>query len=60
MDIPPGSRFGVDGTLERFIRVPYTLPEDQLAEGVSLLARAWATVTGAEVVGTAEPSSPVV
>ena len=27
---PPGPRFGVDGTLERFIRVPYTLPEDQL------------------------------
>ena len=27
LEIPPGPRFGVDGTLERFIRVPYTLPE---------------------------------
>ena len=33
LEIPPGPRFGVDGTLERFIRVPYTLPDDQLARG---------------------------
>ncbi len=38
LDVPPGPRFGVDGTLERFIRVPYTLPDDQLAEAVELLA----------------------
>jgi len=44
--VPPGPRFGVDGTLERFIRVPYTLPDDQLAEAVELLARAWHSVTG--------------
>lgn len=46
LEIPPGPRFGVDGTLERFIRVPYTLPDDQLVESVTLLARAWRTVTG--------------
>jgi DNA-binding transcriptional MocR family regulator len=45
--VPPGPRFGVDGTLERFIRVPYTLPDDRLTEAVELLARAWRTVTGA-------------
>ena len=44
--VPPGPRFGVDGTLERFIRVPYTLPDDRLAEAVELLARAWHSVTG--------------
>jgi DNA-binding transcriptional MocR family regulator len=44
--VPPGPRFGVDGTLERFIRVPYTLPDDRLAEAVELLARAWYSVTG--------------
>jgi hypothetical protein len=27
--------------------VPYTLPDDQLAEAVKLLARAWRSVTGA-------------
>jgi DNA-binding transcriptional MocR family regulator len=47
LEIPPGPRFGVDGSLERFIRVPYTLPEDQLGDAVELLARAWRSVTGA-------------
>ncbi len=61
VDIPPGPRFGVDGTLERYIRVPYSLPDDQLAEGVSLLARAWAQITG--TTATAAPpdtGAPVV
>jgi DNA-binding transcriptional MocR family regulator len=47
LEIPPGPRFGVDGTLERFIRVPYTLPDEQLTAAVQLLARAWRSVTGA-------------
>jgi hypothetical protein len=46
-EVPPGPRFGVDGTLERFVRIPYTLPEEQLAEAVVLQARAWHAVTGA-------------
>lgn len=46
LEIPPGPRFGVDGTLERFIRVPYALPESQLTEAIELLARAWQSVTG--------------
>ncbi len=46
LDLPPGPRFGVDGSLERFVRIPYTLPEDQLVEAVDLLARAWRAVTG--------------
>ena len=47
LDLPPGPRFGVDGTLERFVRIPYTLPEEQMTEAVELLARAWGAVTGA-------------
>ena len=46
LEIPPGPRFGIDGTLERFIRVPYTLPEPRLTEAIELLARAWHSVTG--------------
>jgi DNA-binding transcriptional MocR family regulator len=46
LEIPPGPRFGVDGTLERFVRIPYTLPEEQLGEAIELLARAWRSVTG--------------
>ncbi len=57
LEIPPGPRFGVDGTLERFIRVPYTLPEDQLGEAIELLARAWRAVTGGT---TPEPRAMVV
>jgi DNA-binding transcriptional MocR family regulator len=47
LEIPPGPRFGVDGTLERFVRIPYTLPDERLTEAIELLARAWLTVTGA-------------
>ncbi|MGK2879724.1 MAG: PLP-dependent aminotransferase family protein [Mycobacterium sp.] len=46
LELPPGPRFGVDGTLERYVRVPYTLPEEQLTEAVELLSRAWHWVTG--------------
>jgi DNA-binding transcriptional MocR family regulator len=44
--IPAGPRFGVDGTLERFIRVPYTQPEDRLREAIPVLAQAWRSITG--------------
>lgn len=47
LDLPAGPRFGVDGTLERFVRVPYALPEAQLDEAVELMARAWGSITGA-------------
>jgi DNA-binding transcriptional MocR family regulator len=36
-----GSRFGVDGTLERFLRLPFSLPAVRLEEAVSRLAVAW-------------------
>ena len=38
--VVPGSRFGVDGTLERFLRLPFTLPADRLTEAVVRLAGA--------------------
>ncbi|MFN3007303.1 PLP-dependent aminotransferase family protein [Mycolicibacterium wolinskyi] len=46
VDLPAGPRFGVDGTLERFVRLPYALPEPQLEEAVELLVRAWHSITG--------------
>ncbi|MGU3498805.1 MocR-like transcription factor YczR [Mycobacterium sp. C31M] len=49
LDLPAGPRFGVDGTLERFIRVPYALPEPQLEAAVDLMARAWHSITGVTV-----------
>ncbi|MGE2730900.1 PLP-dependent aminotransferase family protein [Mycolicibacterium vaccae] len=47
LELPAGPRFGVNGTLERFVRLPYALPEEQLDEAVALLAKAWRSVTGA-------------
>jgi DNA-binding transcriptional MocR family regulator len=38
--LAPGPRFGVDGTMERFLRLPYTLPAAQLTEAVSRIAAA--------------------
>ena len=37
----PGARFGVDGTFERFLRLPYTWPAERLTEAVSRIAAVW-------------------
>jgi DNA-binding transcriptional MocR family regulator len=57
VELPPGPRFGVDGTLERFVRIPYVLPEEQLTEAVDLIARAWRSVTGS---ATPQPTAVVI
>ncbi|GAA4716961.1 MocR-like transcription factor YczR [Phytohabitans rumicis] len=36
--LAPGPRFGVDGTLERFLRLPFTLPAADLEDAVKRLA----------------------
>jgi DNA-binding transcriptional MocR family regulator len=36
--LAPGPRFGLDGTLERFLRLPFTLPVDELTEAVRRIA----------------------
>ncbi|HET8659232.1 MAG TPA: PLP-dependent aminotransferase family protein, partial [Micromonosporaceae bacterium] len=38
--LAPGPRFGLDGTLERFLRLPFTLPEADLVEAVHRIAAA--------------------
>ncbi|WP_432977052.1 PLP-dependent aminotransferase family protein [Dactylosporangium sp. CA-233914] len=38
--VAPGPRFGADGTMERFMRLPFTLPETDLVEAVRRLAEA--------------------
>jgi len=38
--LAPGPRFGVDGTLERFLRLPYALTEAELAQAVARIAAA--------------------
>jgi DNA-binding transcriptional MocR family regulator len=43
--LSPGPVFAVDGGLDRFVRIPYTRPEDELRDAVDRLAEAWVTVT---------------
>lgn len=38
--LAPGPRFGLDGTLERFLRLPFTLAPDDLIEAVGRIAAA--------------------
>lgn len=42
--IAPGSRFGVGGAFERFVRLPYALPKAALSDVVARLSRAWCQV----------------
>ncbi len=43
--LTPGSRFAADGSLEQWIRLPYTLAPGELATAVRLLAQAWAVIS---------------
>jgi DNA-binding transcriptional MocR family regulator len=42
----PGPRFGLDGALERFLRLPFSLPPDDLEQAVARLAEAERDVLG--------------
>ena len=44
VQIVPGSRFGADGTLERYLRLPYTQPAEVLERAVTRLRDVWATL----------------
>jgi DNA-binding transcriptional MocR family regulator len=54
--VAPGPRFGVDGTLERFLRLPYTLPPDELVDAVRRLATATGDLNRAQPAEWSTPS----
>jgi len=54
--VAPASLFGVAGTLERFIRLPFTLPGPDLVEAVRRLAAAHADLTRARPASWTPPS----
>ena len=43
--IGAGPRFGLDGVFERFLRIPFGQPADQIDRAVDALAAAWTSVT---------------
>jgi DNA-binding transcriptional MocR family regulator len=47
--IGAGPRFGLDGVFERFLRIPFGMPPDQIDRGVDALAAAWGSVTRSSV-----------
>ncbi len=54
--LAPGPSFGVAGTLERFVRLPFTLSEMDLAEAVRRLAAARSDLTRARPAQWSPPS----
>lgn len=46
-----GSRFAVDGTHDRHLRIPFTAPVDDLRRAVAVLAETWPDVRAAAPVG---------
>jgi DNA-binding transcriptional MocR family regulator len=43
--LAPGPVFAAEGGLDRFVRIPWTLPGDRLEEAVVRLASAWSAVS---------------
>lgn len=51
MALSAGPRFTVDGSQERFVRLPFTLAPSELTAGVNQLAQVWAALAGTGVRG---------
>ncbi|KSW28608.1 PLP-dependent aminotransferase family protein [Cellulomonas sp. B6] len=56
--VAPGTAFGVGGTFDDHLRVPFSQPVDALRHAVDGLAAAWAVLAGAPAgrVGAAQPA----
>lgn len=54
-----GPRFGVDGAFERFLRLPYSLPEPVLEDAVERIALAWRAVAADRPRPAADPPALV-
>jgi DNA-binding transcriptional MocR family regulator len=54
-----GPRFGADGSFERFVRLPFSLPVPVLEDAVERIALAWRAVADDRAVALPEPPSLV-
>jgi DNA-binding transcriptional MocR family regulator len=51
--VAPGPAFAAEGGLDRFVRIPWTRPADELVEAVRRLAGAWESVADRSAPGAA-------
>lgn len=58
--IAPGPAFAAEGGLDRFVRIPWTRPADDLEEAVRRLAGAWETVRGRSEPSGSRPTRVMV
>ncbi|WP_255449060.1 aminotransferase class I/II-fold pyridoxal phosphate-dependent enzyme [Cellulomonas sp. JZ18] len=58
--IVPGTAFGVDGTFEDRLRVPFSRPPAELRRAVDGLAAAWAVLDPSGSWGAARPAAALV
>ena len=54
LTLAAGPRFGLDGAFERFLRIPFSYPQDQTLRAVEALQRAWQTVLRSPVPSSDE------
>ena len=54
--VAPGPVFAAEGGLDRFVRIPWTRPADELTVAVDVLAEAWSTVRSRPGRGAGTPS----
>lgn len=54
--VSAGPRFAFDGSQERFLRLPFTLPAEELSSGVRVLAQVWGTLADANAEVTPLPT----
>jgi DNA-binding transcriptional MocR family regulator len=58
--VAPGPVFATEGGLDRYLRIPWTRPADELAAAVDVLAEAWSTVRSRPGRGTDTPTRVMV
>ena len=58
--VAPGPVFAAEGGLDRFVRIPWTRPVDELEDAVDRLAQAWDVVRGRQTPRTTGPGRVMV
>ncbi len=58
ISLSAGPKFTIDGSHERFVRLPFSAPVEDLARGIHILAECWQQLSGSSRAGLGEPVGP--